>query len=205
MGISTVEQLRFKRRTSHVPVNFQSPHFAVQSVRVYINVQVSFHYEWPSIPKFSSKCMLTRLGPDTFPYFPVKLHVVKCTAQCTLFFSFVAEEHESPLERKSESFFTIWEIPVHFEDVLKSLQTSIPSEHLPKVLQSECFLSIATLMKMSNMLYIKVEQVEISQASEGHLDQVSRTRSHVFAHQQATQSVCKQQVITVCATDIVLW
>ena len=55
MGISTVEQLRFKRRTSHVPVNFQSPHFAVQSVGAYINVQVSFHYEWPGIPKFSSK------------------------------------------------------------------------------------------------------------------------------------------------------
>ena len=80
MGISTVKQLRFKRRTSHVPVNFQSPHFAVQSVRAYINVQVSFHYEWPRIPKFSSKCILTRLGPDTFAYFPVKLHVVKYTA-----------------------------------------------------------------------------------------------------------------------------
>ena len=36
MGISTFEQLRFKRRTSHVPVNFQSPHFAVQNVRAYI-------------------------------------------------------------------------------------------------------------------------------------------------------------------------
>ena len=34
-------------------------------------------------------------------------------------------------------------------------------------------------MKMSNMLYIKVEQVGISQASEGHLDHVSRTRTWI--------------------------
>ena len=80
MRISTVEQLRFKRRTSHVPVNFQSPYFAVQNVRAYINVQISIHYERPSIPKFSSRCILTRLGPDTFPSIPVKVQVVKCTA-----------------------------------------------------------------------------------------------------------------------------
>ena len=79
MRISTVEQLRSKRRTSHVPVNFQCPHFAVQSVRAYINVQVSFHYEWPSIPKFFSIFILTRLGTDTFPSLPVKVHVVKYT------------------------------------------------------------------------------------------------------------------------------
>ena len=80
MEISTVEQLRFKRRTSHVPVNLQCPHFAVQSVRAYINIQVSFHYEWPSIPKFSPMCILTLLGTDTFPSLPVKVHVVKYTA-----------------------------------------------------------------------------------------------------------------------------
>ena len=62
----------------------------------------------------------------------------------------------------------------------KSLWTSIPSEHLPKVLQ--CFLGIATLLKMSNMLHIAVdhEGAIISQASQGHWDKVQRTRSQLF-------------------------
>ena len=59
------------------------------------------------------------------------------------------------------------EIIVHFEDVSKSLWTSIPSEHLAKV--SKCFLDIATFMKMSNiLLHIASDrQVEISQAQRG--------------------------------------
>ena len=62
----------------------------------------------------------------------------------------------------------------------KSLWTSIPSEHLPKVLQ--CFQGIATLLKMSNMLHIAVDHEEaiISQASQGHWDKVQRTRSQLF-------------------------
>ena len=68
--------------------------------------------------------------------------------------SFVAGKHKRQPERKSESFFIIWTVPVHFEDVSKSLSsgTSILSEHLAKI--SQCFLDIATLMKMSNMLHI---------------------------------------------------
>ena len=108
-------------------------------------------------------------------------------------FSFVAWKHNKrQLERKSESFFIIWKIPVHFKDVAKSLRTSTLSEHLPKVLQ--CSLGIATLMKMSNMLHIAVDheggsdfdQVEISQASEGALGQSTKNsfpvvlRPHVF-------------------------
>ena len=81
---------------------------------------------------------------------------------------------------------------------LKSLWTSIPPEHLPKVLQ--CFLGTAPLMKMSNMLHTEVKQVEISQAPSGHWDQVSRTLSQglsqvfvvvsTLVHPQGTHTIC---------------
>ena len=52
------------------------------------------------------------------PFRSVKVQVSSkiCSIVCSFVF-FCTGKHEPPLERESESFFIIWEIPVQFEDV----------------------------------------------------------------------------------------
>ena len=67
------------------------------------------------------------------------------------------------------------------------------------------FLGIAILMKMSNMLLgntdCVVEQVEISQASDGAL---GPSIKNSFPGLNSNKRE-RQQVITACVTDVILW
>jgi len=134
--------------------------------------------------KFYSKC-----------YLHFKVQVINIQHAV---FSFVSGKHERQPERKSESFFIIWTVPVHFEDDSKSLWTSISSEHLAKISQS--FLGIATLMKMSNILHIDCcsaifEQVKISQAAEGALGQSMKNSFPVVLGCVPTRSPWRHQTL----------
>ena len=158
-------------------------------------MQVSFHYEWPCYSIVLFKILLTCIRPENFPSVSVKVQVtvVKYAALCVVLFCFVAGKHEPPLERESESFFIIWEIPVHFEDVWNHYghhTTRTPSKGI-------------TMFPRHRTIDENVEYAShwsISQAQSGHWDQVSRTLSQglsqVFlvvsprVHPQCTHTIC---------------
>ena len=123
---------------------------------------------------FSSKYYLNFLGQTLS-----LLLLLKCL-QCVVFFQFRSGQNIS-VNWNEGRIFLHNVIIVYFEDVSKSLWTSIPSEHLAKI--SKCFLDITTFMKMSNILLdiTSERQVEISQAQRQHWDRVCRTRTQLFS------------------------
>ena len=111
-------------------------------------MQVSFHYEWPCYSKVLTKISLTCIGPETFPSVPVKVQVSSkiCSIVCSFVF-FCSGETWASTRTRVGIFLHNFGNSSPLWRCLKSLWTSIPPEHLPKVLQ--CFLSNAPLMKMS--------------------------------------------------------
>ena len=147
---------------------------------------VSFYYEWPCYSKVLFKILLTCIGPETFPSVSVKVQVSSkiCSIVCSFVFFCSGETWASTRTRVGIFLHNLGNSSPLWR-CLKSLWTSIPPEHLPKVLQ--CFLEYAS-------------HWSISQAQSGHWDQVSRTLSQglsqVFlvvsprVHPQGTHTIC---------------
>ena len=174
-------------------------------------MQVSYPYEWPCYSKVLFKILLTCIGPETFPSVSVKVQV--SSKICSIVYSFVffcsGETWASTRTRVGIFFHNLGNSSPLWR-CLKSLWTSIPPEHLPKVLQ--CFLGTAPLMKMSNMLHIEVSvRRRVGTETKYHevfprvFPRYSWLCPHVFTRRAPTQSVFEQRVVAVSVTDVILW